>query len=60
MIKMVQMMPVLAGQHEQVSVYESMSHFATVLNGKNKNVYFGTKKIKPVFNITLMNHFVVK
>jgi len=26
-----------------------MSRFAPELNGKNKNVYFGTKKMKPFF-----------
>lgn len=48
MIKMVKMMPVFAGQHEQVSVYENMSHLAPELNVKNKNIYFGTKKMKSV------------
>lgn len=50
MIKMVKTMPVLAGQREQVSVYENMSHFAP----ENKNVYFGTKKMKPVLRASIL------
>lgn len=47
------MLTVLAGQHEQV--YENMSHFTPDLKGKNKNVYFGTRKTKPVFGIVTKN-----
>lgn len=43
----------LAGQHEQV--YENMSHFTPELKGKNKNIYFGTRKMKPVFGIMTKN-----
>lgn len=45
------MKTVLARQHEQVTVYENMSRFTPELKGKNKNAYFGTKKIKLILGV---------